>query len=166
MSSFKSLTVLIIALVTSISVYSQARLYADDLKPAVGQWRGTLSYSDYTTAKQTSILAVLEIKQLPKNGFVFTNSYPNEPKANSVDTVYINYSGRMLDNERITTVDRFSDGIKIVTEVKGTDGNNNQKALIRRTYQIYQDRMYIRKEVKFSGSSEWLQRNEYLFTRM
>jgi DNA-binding transcriptional regulator WhiA len=52
-----------------------------------------------------------------------------------------------------------------VTEIKGEDGNENKKAILRHTYQLISNTYSIKKEVKFDGTNKWIKRNEYLLNR-
>jgi hypothetical protein len=55
--------------------------------------------------------------------------------------------------------------ISWVTEAPGEDGNDHRKAVLRHTYQVNNNRYQIVKEVRFEGTTHWIKRHEYVFTR-
>jgi hypothetical protein len=142
-------------------------LTAKDLRPLVGEWTGTLTYLDYTTRQPYAMPADVSIRRLATRGqLLLVNQYPNEPKANRTDTLALGQQGRLLDHAPVTAKFRLADGsTQIVTEYVGTDGNDHQKALIRHTYTLGRRVFVNRKDVRFDGSSEWVNRHEYRYTR-
>jgi hypothetical protein len=52
-----------------------------------------------------------------------------------------------------------------VTERQGQDGNDQKPARIRLTYHISPNKYQLVKDVLFEGSSTWIKRHEYLFSR-
>lgn len=109
----------------------------------------------------------VSIRPIPKtNQLIFSNIYPDEPKANKADTVLISHGGQMIDNEIVKKrVILNNMNIEIVTEYKGVDGNDNAAAIIRHTYTFGKTIFVKRKEVQFVGKSEWIKRNEYAYHR-
>lgn len=70
-----------------------------DLQLLMGaQWKGTLTYLDYSRNKRVSIPSNLTVTK--SNGdrwsWVFEYQYPDEPKANSRETVTISKDGEPL----------------------------------------------------------------------
>src|SRR6476620_2289542 len=107
-----------------------------DINQMKGEWKGSLTYLDYSTKKPYTMPADLTISYLEKtNAIVFLNTYPNEPKANSADTVMLSKDGSMIDKETVRSRSVIPDrGTVIITEISGVDGNDNRPALIRHTY--------------------------------
>lgn len=142
-------------------------LTAKELTPLVGEWKGTLTYLDYTSRHPYTMPADVTIRRLAAPGqLLLWNQYPNEPKANRADTLALGQQGRLLDHAPVTAKSRLADGsTQIVTECVGTDGNDHQKALIRHTYTLGRTLFVNRKDVRFDGSSEWVNRHEYRYTR-
>ena len=150
--------------------YSQAqqpRFTSTDVKLLSGQWRGTLTYLDYSTKKPYTMPADVQVSHLPKdNLLLFAHTYPNEPKANGTDTVVISADGRMLDKEVLQSKSVLSDGnLEIVTEKEGVDGNDNKPARLRYTYTLGQHVFIKRKDVKFEGQTGWINRHTFSYTR-
>lgn len=148
------------------SALSQAALLgANDFKALIGCWQGTLTYLDYTTNKPFSMPANLNIQRVVNtNNFIFANIYPNEPQANSTDSVSISASGKHINKELIKSRRILSDGnTEIVTELLGEDGNDNKKALFKFTYVIGIKLYAHKKEVQFAGRREWILRHEYKY---
>lgn len=143
------------------------KIKAKDLKTLTGNWKGTLTYLDYTSGKPYTMPAELEIRQQGKSGtFIFSNIYPDEPKANSADTVILSKKGTMINNETVISKRKLSNGnIEILTEYPGTDGNERKSAVIRHTYILGKAIYSNTKEVQFTGQTNWIKRNEYSYIR-
>jgi apolipoprotein D and lipocalin family protein len=146
---------------------SDPRLSASDLHVLTGApWIGTLTYLDYRTNKRVSIASNLKVSQLKGDAtaWVFEYQYPHEPKANSQETVTISAEGGIINGERVT--ERASldgKGLRFVTEKSGMD--NNKEALFRFTYVISANSFSIKKEVRYVGAEEYIERNQYDWKR-
>lgn len=111
--------------------------------------------------------AELKIEQLSdSNRFVLYKIYHDEPKANSYDTLMISGDGTMLNNRPVKSNLKLSNLItEIITEYESTDGNNNDRALIRHIFTFDEKNFTISKYVLFDGRDEWIKRHEYMFLR-
>jgi len=136
-----------------------------DLSASVGSWEGKLTYLDYSSGKPFSMSANIKVSLTEnKSGYVMAYEYPKEPQANSKDTTFIqdNFFGK----DKIVAFEKDSGGgYTLVTEVDGTDGNDNKKAVLRHVYLVTSTSFSITKEVKFEGTELWIKRNEYLLDR-
>ena len=141
------------------------RITTNDLKTVIGEWTGSLTYMDYSSNKPYSMPAEVKV-EAGKNEFqyILNYSYPNEPKANSKGKFEVSKDGRQVNKKEVISIERTEmDGLIVKTEHSGKD--NRKKAVIRNIYIISEAKFVIRKEVRFENTSEWLQRNEYSFTR-
>ena len=138
-----------------------------DFNSLIGSWQGSLTYLDYTSGKSYTMPADVEIKRLEKtNQFTFSNMYPKEKNANSVDTITISTNGQFINKELVKTRKVLTNGdIEIVTEEKGKDGNDNKPATFRHTYVLGKTHYIERKDVQFEGETNWIKRHEYSYTR-
>jgi hypothetical protein len=146
--------------------YSIAQSFqVKDLSNSIGRWEGKLTYLDYSSGKPYTMLANINIDLTSdKKGYVMGYEYPKEPQENSIDTTFI--IDNLFDKEKIVEFKKDSGGgFTLVTEIKGEDGNENKKAILRHTYQLISNTYSIKKEVKFEGTDLWLKRNEYLLNR-
>ena len=136
-----------------------------DLSASVGSWEGKLTYLDYSSGKPYTMSANIKISLTEdKTGYVMTYEYPNEPQANSMDTIYV--TGQFFGKEKIVGFQRAANGgFTFVTEQEGEDGNDSKKATLRHTYQLKSTTYSITKEVKFEGTELWINRNEYLLNK-
>lgn len=152
----------------SISAQTVTTVSKNDFKDLIGSWQGALTYLDYTSNEPYTMPADIEIRQIGKtNKFIFANSYPNEPNANSSDTVTISTDGRRINDDTIKSKRNSDDGnLEIVTEVFGVDGNESKPAVIRQTYIVSPYKFIIRKDVQFAGHTEWLKRHEYNYKKV
>jgi hypothetical protein len=144
-----------------------AALRPTDLQMLTGQpWTGTLTYLDYRSNRPVSIPSTLIVSR-PKGDepvWIFDYRYPDEPKANSRETVTLGTDGTTLNGERV--VERTSlagERLKVVTEKSGMD--NDRKAAIRHTYSIGATSFSIRKEVRYDDAKEYIERNRYEWAR-
>ncbi|TAE13117.1 MAG: hypothetical protein EAZ47_08870 [Bacteroidetes bacterium] len=132
-----------------------------------GYWQGSLTYTDYSSGKPYTMKADVEIKRIGKaSKFSFSNIYPNEKNANSVDTIIISADGKYINQTPIKLQRTLANGTtELVTEEMGEDGNDNKKAVIRHTYSIGTNTYRKRKDVKFVDDTKWLNRHEYSYKK-
>jgi len=159
------LSAVLFSLLSSNTSSAQTTISSAEFKPAVGSWSGTLTYIDYSDGTTFSMPVELRIVQIEEtNKFTFYFSFPNEPQANSEETFSISDGGTMLNGEPVTSKRLLEDGnLQIVTELTGTD--DDLPANIRQTYIIGAEVFVTRKDVKFTGQEEWLNRNEFNFKK-
>jgi hypothetical protein len=140
---------------------------ASDIALMKGKWTGTLTYLDYSSNKPYTMPANVDIHYLPKTKtLLYHNSYPKEPKANNVDTIVLSKKGTMIGKEQVQKRTVLADGnIEIVTEYASVDGNDNKSALIRHTYTLGKNIFQIKKEVQYTGQTEWIRRNESSYSK-
>lgn len=165
----KKTLVLIIPLLTIqvVSVFAQTKVTINNLKPLIGSWKGTLTYIDYSSGKPYTMPAEVEIQQIGQStSFICSHLYPDEPKANSADTLSISDKGKTLNKEMVKRKTKLANGdLEISTEYVSIDGNDNKPATIRITYTIGTKVFKKVKEVQFEGQEKWLKRHEYSYTR-
>ena len=131
-----------------------------------GQWKGRLTYQDYRSNKKASILSNLTVTESNENklSWIFEYEYPDEPKANKKSIVKISKDGKTFDDETVVERKKLSnETLKIVTTKNGTD--NDKPSVFRYTYLINKKSFSIRKEVKYKGTQEFFERNEYSWIR-
>ena len=89
-----------------------------DLQKSIGKWRGTLTYLDYTSGKPYTMPAdIIFSFTEDQSGLIRSYEYPNEPKANSKDTLLIEKNGTLFNKEKIATQKLTSSGdFTILTE--------------------------------------------------
>jgi uncharacterized membrane protein YphA (DoxX/SURF4 family) len=159
---------IMLLLLLSLSSFGQqtATVSVKDFQPIVGSWQGSLTYLDYTTNKPYTMPANIDIEQMGRNNkFLFANSFPKEPNANWTDTITISADGTTINNETVKSKQTLADGnLQLITEQMSIDGNEKKPALLRYTYTIGRDILIKRKDVLFTGTSEWINRHEYKYT--
>ncbi|WP_379963673.1 hypothetical protein [Epilithonimonas sp. UC225_85] len=138
-----------------------------DFQKISGNWKGSLTYLDYSSGKPYTMPSDLEVKRIDEtNKFSFSNIYPNERNANSTDTVSISSDGKYIDKEQVKSRRKLANGdIEIITEETGKDGNDNKPATIRHTYTFGKDIFKKRKDVQFVGDNQWINRHVYSYSR-
>ena len=164
----KSMLVSLLCLTVSVlSAQSPAAVSVKDFAIAAGPWKGKLTYLDYTSVKPYTMPANITLRILADNSSIeLAFVYPDEPKANGKDTLFISGNGSMLNKAKIISKKLLPDGsIQIITDINGKDGNDNKSAILRHIYTIGKNNFSNRKEVKFEGADQWIMRNEYVFSR-
>ncbi len=140
-----------------------------ELKVLAGDWQGTLSYKDYTSNKPVSLPVQVNVSENMDDRFlVLSYTYPQEPKANSVDTIFLSANGLRINDRPIVALRQLDSTMTlIVCERRGKDGNDNKPAVIRMSYTIGPEVFVIRKEVRFEDDpgNGWIRRNEYQLSR-
>lgn len=136
-----------------------------DLKMIVGNWTGTITYLDYRSGKPFTMPANLEVKMTGyPNKLLLYNTYPNEPEANDTDKLKLSKKGTHLNKAKVVSREVLPNGqVVIMAQKKGKD--DNKKAMMRYTYTVSENQFVIRKDVKFDGAEEWVQRNEFKYAK-
>lgn len=150
-----------------LTLVQQPKVDSRDLQSLTGaQWRGTLTYLDYRTNKKVSIQSNLNVTPSAgdKTSWVFEYVYPDEPKANSKATVTITNDGKTVDGATVVERKRLGGNTtRIVAERSGSD--NDKSAVFRFTYLFSARSFSIKKEVRYEGSTQFFERNQYSWQR-
>ncbi len=142
-------------------------LQKSDLSMLAGSWKGSLTYLDYSSGKPFTMPANTIISLIPaSDNLLIEMIYPDEPKANGKDTLLVNAGFTSFEGYTIVSRKSLSDGsVEIITKHNGQDGNDNKNAIIRKTYTIGKNKFINQKDVQFVGTTEWIKRNEYSYTK-
>jgi hypothetical protein len=167
MKKFVFLSVAFFHLLAGKNSSAQVSTSIDDFTILTGSWSGSLAYLDYSSDNLITLPAELEVVKDEKlNQLIFYISFPEEPQANNIDTLIISADGTLLEEEPVVSKKSFDDGsLEIITEITGTDGNEDKPALIRHTYIIGQNKFVLRKIVRYIDEEEWILRNEFSLIR-
>ena len=146
---------------------NRPKIKARDFKRLTnGQWKGKLTYQDYRSNKKVSILSNLTVTESSedKSSWIFEYEYPDEPKANKKSIVKISKDGETINGETVVERTKLpNETLKIVTMNDGMD--NDKPAVFRHTYLLNKKTFSIKKEVKYEGTDEFFERNEYSWNR-
>jgi len=146
---------------------NRPKIKSDDFKRLTnGHWKGKLTYQDYRSNKKVSIPSNLTVTESSEDklSWIFEYEYPDEPKANKKSIVKIRKDGKTLDDETVVERTKLpNETLKIVTTKNGMD--NNKPAVFRYIYLINKKTFSIKKEVKYEGTQEFFERNEYSWNR-
>lgn len=155
-----------------VIVFSSAQIglktIQNDFNKLSGTWEGALTYLDYSSGKPYTMPANLVVKRIGStNNYVFSNIYPNETSANSIDTISISTDGKYIENELIKSRRKLKNGdIEIITEELGKDGNDDKPATFRHTYTFGVNTYKKRKDVQFIGETSWIKRHEFSYKKV
>ncbi len=137
---------------------------ANDLLVAVGDdWRGTLTYRDYSPPHGDVTLQVEARVKAVADGLSISLHYPCEPGADGISELLLTESGRVFDGEAVISRVRSGDTLEIVTEAACED--DDRPATCRHVYTLAPKQLGWRKLVQFAGDGEAVRRNEYTFSR-
>ena len=160
------LTIFILLISGSINAQNKAATSTADFANATGAWKGSITYLDYTSGKPFTMPANVVLRVAIRGQVILSYTYPEEPKANGLDTILVSANGSMVDGSKVVLREVMEDGaVKVVTERAGIDGNDNKPAQIRHIYYLGKKSFQSIKEVKFEGTDNWIKRNAYLFSR-
>jgi hypothetical protein len=136
---------------------------AADFMPLEGDWKGTLTYLDYTSQQLTSIPASARMQFTAPDGLDLFIFYAEEPGKNDRTYYRIGQQGTRLNG--MTLVEkRDSAGIRIlVMDEEGRDGNDNRRATLRRIWQLSSHHFTIIKEIRWKGETGFFERHRYVF---
>ncbi|GAA4280301.1 hypothetical protein [Gaetbulibacter aestuarii] len=151
-----------------LSLLSNAQIISiKDLKNIPGFWQGKLTYLDYNSGKPYSMPVNLEVEPIAgTNNLLLSISYPDEPNANGMDTLFISKNRKFINASAIVRRQELPNKTAlIVTRSKGRDGNDNSEVLIRYSYTIGPSEFKLKKEVQLLNDTTWIKRNEFIFSR-
>lgn len=163
MKSFVLATYFLLTINSALNAQSVSnRIDSTDINRLLGNWKGTLTYIDYTSDKPFSLDIEMNVEAKGKNKWMLSYFFPGEPKANSKEMLSVSADGSKLNKEFVTYRKQISDTeLEIVTEYESTDGNDRAPATIRHTYRLKSDSYQSIKEVRYHPKPEWKKRNEY-----
>ncbi len=157
-------------------------LTAADLDRLTGAvWRGTLTYTDYTSGEQVSIPSTLRITHPEANEgveaeegerdrgrWLWAYGYDDEPEADSAGLYVLSEDGTALVTEGQSEIvleraDLEGGGVRFVLQREGLD--DERPATMQRIIEARAGELTIRKMVRFAGTAEFFQRHEYRWKR-
>ena len=137
----------------------------DDFRELQGDWSGQLTYLDYTSGKDETIVARLSAS-VKNQQFELAFSYPIEPGRGGKDLYTIRDQGRMINDLKVLERSVNPGGlIRIVLEQKGTDGNDFKPATFHHILEIGKNKFTLTKMVRYEGDKNFFRRNTYTFSR-
>jgi uncharacterized membrane protein YphA (DoxX/SURF4 family) len=155
-----------ILFMTIVSTAQQSPVVKNrDLEKMKGNWKGTLTYLDYSSNKPVTIPAGILITQGSAERFVFEYYYESEPGHGSKDTLDITNGGNTISKMKVVERKVIGDSLRIVLEERGPDGNDSKTAIFHHVYTAKKNELTITKLVKFDGQKEFFQRNRYMLKR-
>ena len=137
----------------------------EDIAMIKGNWKGTLTYSDFKSSKDVTMPCNLNL-EVKKNGkdLVMSYEYPDNSAWNSKDNIEISEDGRVINGEKIKSRKTMPDGsIELIIESKGQDGST--PATITQIITFSPKHFTITRLVQYMTTGEKFQRNQCRWTR-
>ena len=161
---------MMLLLLTTISSFNskinEPIVTPSDLAALNGEWKGTLTYKDYTSGKDESILVNIVISMKDERKWTLRFNYSQEPNAGSTEHYKLSNDGRRINKRKVIEKTILSDGtLKVVLEEKGKDGNEQKSATFQHVILLNQSNLRITKLVKFDDKNDFFQRNEFNVTK-
>lgn len=148
--------------------------YKAELKKLVGNWTGTLQYTDYSDdKKQVTLKTNLQITDAGDSLLLKMTYF--ESVTDSIistfgmyltgDADQLHYDGEVYNVLHIiSNANRFT--LRTMPDDEEKESmDNNKKAEIKKTFTIAEKGFVILKEVKYEGGKDFFVRNKYTFTR-
>jgi hypothetical protein len=137
-----------------------------DFKPVMGCWQATLNYSGTVVRKPFTTTAEVTATQIAAGKYQLLYVYTNDPDEHVADTIVLSKDGKKLRAATIRSKHYTKAGdLQIIAEAIGFDRDNNTAVKIRETYTIGKQRYIYKKQVQPTGQTNWLDRQEFIYTR-
>ena len=136
------------------------RVRDKDFQTFEGQWKGSLSYRDYSTDKWTTIPSLLTVKRKPGKTWLFIYQYPEEPAANSVDTIQLEQQGRGINGQEV--ISRTTGSVLNIITRKKNPGDHSRE--FRYSWR-YDGKNFSHQKEESSQADSFLLRFRYSFQR-
>lgn len=140
------------------------RIKLGDMRDAVSdEWKGQLTYKDYSSGTLVTIPCNLKVEQLELGHYKLFFDYPEESDNNTTAEVKVTEDGTMLNGHKVVKREKKAGVLEIITIENGEE--NGKPGIIFHTYDVGYKTLSIKKEYQTLGSSELQFRNEYVFER-
>jgi len=147
-----------------VSEASLLRVTTDEFRVLEGApWAGELEYLNYGRDDRSSIPVGLKVDVLSDTEVQYALKYPGEAQHNAKEIFRLTAGGTELGGARLVSRQEEKGVLEIVTRGSGQD--DGKLAEIEMVYVLSARSFTMRKNVKFEGSENYFNRNEYRFTR-
>ena len=160
----KNILSTLLVLLLSLTINAQDTLHISDFEILNHtSWKGTLTYKDYQSGKETTIDVTMQTK-IKGEKIISNMQYTYEPNKNNKSSVKIKKNGTYFGNEKVIS-NSLENGKQIfVTTYNGRD--NGKKATIYITRTMSKTTLKVVKEVQFKNTKIRFVRNTYSFTKL
>ncbi|HNR18266.1 MAG TPA: hypothetical protein PKG90_16485, partial [Chitinophagaceae bacterium] len=116
---FFSLSMVAVAILAAFSLQGPV-LKAVELKPWLGNWKGNLTYLDYSTGQETKIKADIKLGPIVDgNKVAIAFTYPDEPGASNKDTLRVSDDGRSVNYMTVASKKKSTSSLVFVLVTEG-----------------------------------------------
>ncbi len=135
-----------------------------DFKQLSGNWKGSLTYLDYSRNEPVTIPANTLFEMVSDSSFDQFIYYTGEPHKNADSRYTIRQNGTWLNEMKLVERNEQNGVLILVFEHRGPDGNDNRMATMQRIMQLSRHELVITKKVKYEGEDTFIQRHQYRFS--
>ena len=144
---------------------SKTSVTAADFAPLSGpEWTGSLTYLDYSSNEPSQIPVSIRFDEAKSRSIRYHIKYPGEAQYNDSVKIKLSKNGRELNGDSITDRQELPDGTVVIT-TRAQEEDDGRPADVRTTYSLGASALSIRKEVRYEGSTDYLERNIYRLAR-
>lgn len=129
-----------------------------------GCWQGTLNYSGTIIRKPYTTRAELVVTSITNNNYQLVHKYPTGEIR--YDTLFISANEERINGAPVVAKQHMSNqNLELVTEAPGFDPDENKNVVVRQTYTINKENYTYKKQIRLEGQTEWLERQQFSYTR-
>lgn len=148
-----------------INGHAQINTSISDFRQMNGNWKGQLTYLDYTSNKQVTMEANTLFEMVSDSSFDQFIYYSAEPHKNADSRYTIRENGQVLNDMKLVKRKTGTGKLLLIFEYRGPDGNDNRMATMQRVMELIGNELTVTKMVKYDGEANYFQRHQYRFTR-
>lgn len=149
---------------TLLSTYAQDSLNIQLFNFIQGNWKGTLTYTDYQDDKKQVTLKTFTSYAIRQDILESSTTYqePNGMPVYNNSTLKITSKGRIKWGENVYSISQNMNNRLVIT-CEGMD--NDREATIQEIFEFSDNQLSIIKKVLYKGTENYLQRNRYDYVR-
>lgn len=156
------------ALLLSIgTLINPTEVTQDHLKVFEGNWSGSLTYLNYADDSTLVTLPLEAEAILDKKGisFVYLFTEPGGSIERRTDRLYLKGDQLMFSGRWDIQSSEAKDLQHWTMELRKSGMDNNRKSDFKETIEVTPSRITVTKMVRYKGSEDYFERNQYVFER-
>lgn len=153
----------VVACMFFFSVQAQS-VTIKDLRMSEGAWTGTYSSADAASHQHIIKQVTAKVYGAGKDGIIFSYTFTDGAQHMHADTVFITNQGKTLAHAEVVEKNTMEDGaLQVIADENITE--NGQSLVLRHIYIIGKNRLQVARQVRYTSSGGWMNRDEYLLAK-